>query len=72
MSNSIASYSLCISEKTKDNEHIEIHSDGSITFSPVVSVELHNHEVTDAEQLPRKSPDEVCLPAIYRVWKIMY
>ncbi|KAM8750645.1 liprin-beta-1b isoform 2-T2 [Acanthopagrus schlegelii] len=46
-------------EKTKDNEHVEIHSDGSITFSPVVSVELHNHEVTDAEQLPRKSPDEL-------------
>ncbi|XP_036963630.1 liprin-beta-1b isoform X1 [Acanthopagrus latus] len=46
-------------EKTKDDEHVEIHSDGSITFSPVVSVELHNHEVTDAEQLPRKSPDEL-------------
>uniref|UniRef100_A0A671XPA8 PPFIA binding protein 1b n=1 Tax=Sparus aurata TaxID=8175 RepID=A0A671XPA8_SPAAU len=48
-------------EKTKDNEHVEIHSDGSITFSPVMSVELQNHEMTDVEQLIRKSPDEVCL-----------
>ncbi|XP_030282186.1 liprin-beta-1b isoform X7 [Sparus aurata] len=46
-------------EKTKDNEHVEIHSDGSITFSPVMSVELQNHEMTDVEQLIRKSPDEL-------------
>ncbi|XP_073327729.1 liprin-beta-1b isoform X1 [Pagrus major] len=48
-------------EKTKDNEHVEIHSDGSITFLPVsfVSMELQNHEMTDVEQLTRKSPDEL-------------
>lgn len=71
MSNSIASYSLCISEKTKDNEHVEIHSDGSITFSPVVSVELQNHEMTDVEQLTRKSPDEVCQLTVSSVKEII-
>uniref|UniRef100_A0A671XNW2 PPFIA binding protein 1b n=1 Tax=Sparus aurata TaxID=8175 RepID=A0A671XNW2_SPAAU len=59
-------------EKTKDNEHVEIHSDGSITFSPVMSVELQNHEMTDVEQLIRKSPDEVCLLTVYSVKKTIY
>uniref|UniRef100_A0A4W6E7E8 PPFIA binding protein 1b n=1 Tax=Lates calcarifer TaxID=8187 RepID=A0A4W6E7E8_LATCA len=49
-------------EKTKDNEHVESHCDGSLAFlstSPV-SVEPEKHEVTDVQQLKRKSPDEVC------------
>ncbi|XP_027128645.1 liprin-beta-1b isoform X3 [Larimichthys crocea] len=48
-------------EKTKDNEHVESHSDGSVTFVSVnsVSVESENHEVTDVEQQRRKSPDEL-------------
>lgn len=52
-----------ITEKTKDNEHIESNDDGSIAFFSInsVSVESENHEVTDVEQLRRKSPDEVCV-----------
>uniref|UniRef100_A0A3Q1FHR2 PPFIA binding protein 1b n=1 Tax=Acanthochromis polyacanthus TaxID=80966 RepID=A0A3Q1FHR2_9TELE len=49
-------------EKTKDNEHVESPGDGSVAFlcaSPV-SVESEKPEVTDVEQLKRKSPDEVC------------
>ncbi|XP_018519681.1 liprin-beta-1b isoform X3 [Lates calcarifer] len=48
-------------EKTKDNEHVESHCDGSLAFlstSPV-SVEPEKHEVTDVQQLKRKSPDEL-------------
>uniref|UniRef100_A0A3Q3IWT9 SAM domain-containing protein n=1 Tax=Monopterus albus TaxID=43700 RepID=A0A3Q3IWT9_MONAL len=44
-------------EKTKDNEHVEIHGDGSIAF---LSMESEKQEVTDGEQLKGKSPDEVC------------
>uniref|UniRef100_A0A3Q3Q680 SAM domain-containing protein n=1 Tax=Monopterus albus TaxID=43700 RepID=A0A3Q3Q680_MONAL len=43
--------------KTKDNEHVEIHGDGSIAF---LSMESEKQEVTDGEQLKGKSPDEVC------------
>lgn len=59
---SVASYSFSTPEKTKDNEHVESHCDGSLAFlstSPV-SVEPEKHEVTDVQQLKRKSPDEVC------------
>nr|XP_020468258.1 liprin-beta-1 isoform X3 [Monopterus albus] len=42
-------------EKTKDNEHVEIHGDGSIAF---LSMESEKQEVTDGEQLKGKSPDE--------------
>ncbi|XP_051807985.1 liprin-beta-1b isoform X3 [Acanthochromis polyacanthus] len=48
-------------EKTKDNEHVESPGDGSVAFlcaSPV-SVESEKPEVTDVEQLKRKSPDEL-------------
>lgn len=60
---SVASYSLSTTEKTKENEHVESHDDGSIAFLSVnsVPVESENHEVTDVEQLRRKSPDEVCV-----------
>jgi len=64
MSNfSIASSSLSTTEKTKDNEHVESHGDGSITFflTNSVSAESEKHEVTDVEQLKRTSPDEVCV-----------
>ncbi|XP_075870866.1 liprin-beta-1b isoform X2 [Nelusetta ayraudi] len=46
-------------EKTKENDHVE--SDGLITLSSVnfASVESENHEMTNAEQLSRKSPDEL-------------
>uniref|UniRef100_A0AAQ5YUX0 SAM domain-containing protein n=1 Tax=Amphiprion ocellaris TaxID=80972 RepID=A0AAQ5YUX0_AMPOC len=49
-------------EKTKDNEHVESPGDGSIAFlcANPVSVESEKPEVTDVEQLKRKSPDEVC------------
>ncbi|XP_044048481.1 liprin-beta-1b isoform X2 [Siniperca chuatsi] len=48
-------------EKTKDNEHVESHGDGSITFflTNSVSAESEKHEVTDVEQLKRTSPDEL-------------
>ncbi|XP_076589438.1 liprin-beta-1b isoform X3 [Chaetodon auriga] len=46
-------------EKTKDNEHVESPGDGSTAFLSVNSVESENPEVTDVEQLRRKSPDEL-------------
>ncbi|XP_045893365.1 liprin-beta-1b isoform X1 [Micropterus dolomieu] len=48
-------------EKTKDNEHVESHSDGAITFllTNSGSTESEKHEVTDVEQLKRTSPDEL-------------
>ncbi|XP_023151742.2 liprin-beta-1b isoform X5 [Amphiprion ocellaris] len=48
-------------EKTKDNEHVESPGDGSIAFlcANPVSVESEKPEVTDVEQLKRKSPDEL-------------
>ncbi|XP_070828339.1 liprin-beta-1b isoform X4 [Chaetodon trifascialis] len=46
-------------EKTKDNEHVESPGDGSTAFLSVNSVESENPEVTDVEQLKRKSPDEL-------------
>ncbi|XP_041794793.1 liprin-beta-1b isoform X3 [Chelmon rostratus] len=48
-------------EKTKDNEHVESHGDGSVAFLSINSspVESENCEVTDVEQLRRKSPDEL-------------
>ena len=58
-----AFYSLSSPEKTKDNEHMESYGDGTITFlstNPTESVESEKHEVTDVEQLKRRSPDEVC------------
>ncbi|XP_070762825.1 liprin-beta-1b isoform X1 [Enoplosus armatus] len=45
-------------EKTKDNEHVESHGDGSIAFLLTNSVSME-HEVTDVEQLKRMSPDEL-------------
>lgn len=50
-------------EKTKDNEHVESHGDGSIALLSTnsVFVESEKHEVTDVDQLKRKSPDEVCV-----------
>lgn len=55
-------YDLFTPDKTKDNEHVESHGDGSIAFlsTNTTSTESENHEVTDVEQLKRKSPDEVC------------
>lgn len=54
---------MSTTEKTKENEHVESHDDGSIAFLSVnsVPVESENHEVMDVEQLRRKSPDEVCV-----------
>ncbi|XP_035521074.1 liprin-beta-1b isoform X10 [Morone saxatilis] len=48
-------------EKTKDNEHFEHQGDGSSAFFSInsVSVESQNQELTDIEQLRRKSPDEL-------------
>lgn len=59
----ISFYSMSPAEKTKDNEHVESHGDGSAAGLSVnsVSVESENHEVTDIEHLRRKSPDEVCV-----------
>lgn len=50
-----------ILEKTKENDHVE--SDGLITLSSVnaASVESECHELTNADQMRRKSPDEVCV-----------
>ncbi|XP_039988894.1 liprin-beta-1b isoform X3 [Xiphias gladius] len=48
-------------EKTKDNELVESHGDGSLALlstSPV-SLEPEKQEVTDVQQLKRKSPDEL-------------
>lgn len=59
---SAASNSLSTPEKTKDNELVESHGDGSLALlstSPV-SLEPEKQEVTDVQQLKRKSPDEVC------------
>lgn len=49
------------SEKNKENDPVE--NDGSITLSSVntASVESENQDVTNADQLRRKSPDEVCV-----------
>lgn len=54
---------MSTTEKTKDNEHVESHSDGAITFllTNSGSTESEKHEVTDVEQLKRTSPDEVCV-----------
>uniref|UniRef100_A0A8C4ICG1 PPFIA binding protein 1b n=1 Tax=Dicentrarchus labrax TaxID=13489 RepID=A0A8C4ICG1_DICLA len=48
-------------DKTKDNEHVENQGDGSSAFLSInsVSVESQNQELTDIEQLRRKSPDEL-------------
>ncbi|XP_049430025.1 liprin-beta-1b isoform X7 [Epinephelus fuscoguttatus] len=48
-------------EKSKDNEHVESPSDGSIAFMSTypVSVESEKYEVTDVEQMKRRSPDEL-------------
>ncbi|XP_069018457.1 liprin-beta-1b isoform X2 [Embiotoca jacksoni] len=48
-------------EKTKDTEHVESPGDGSIAFLYVnhMSVESEKQEVTDVEQLKRRSPDEL-------------
>lgn len=47
-------------EKTKEHDHFE--SDGLVTLSSVhtASAEPENQELTNAEQLRSKSPDEVC------------
>ncbi|XP_029379792.1 liprin-beta-1b isoform X1 [Echeneis naucrates] len=46
-------------EKTKDNDHAESHSDGSLAVMSTnsVSLESEKNEVTDLQQ--RKSPDEL-------------
>ncbi|XP_040894208.1 liprin-beta-1b isoform X4 [Toxotes jaculatrix] len=48
-------------EKTKDNEHVESHGDGSLAFMSAnpVSEEPEKHEDTDVQQPKRKSPDEL-------------
>uniref|UniRef100_A0A8D0B0A5 PPFIA binding protein 1b n=1 Tax=Sander lucioperca TaxID=283035 RepID=A0A8D0B0A5_SANLU len=43
-------------EKSRENEYVESHSDGSIAF---MSAESEKYEVTDVEQLKRRSPDEL-------------
>ncbi|XP_035521067.1 liprin-beta-1b isoform X3 [Morone saxatilis] len=52
---------MSVQEKTKDNEHFEHQGDGSSAFFSInsVSVESQNQELTDIEQLRRKSPDEL-------------
>ncbi|KAI3371447.1 hypothetical protein L3Q82_024039 [Scortum barcoo] len=48
-------------EKSKENEHMESHGDASnaLLSNNSVFVESEKHEVTDVEQLKRKSPDEL-------------
>ncbi|XP_039664570.1 liprin-beta-1b isoform X7 [Perca fluviatilis] len=48
-------------EKSRENEYVESHSDGSIAFLSAnpVSAESEKYEVTDVEQLKRRSPDEL-------------
>uniref|UniRef100_UPI0037E934DE liprin-beta-1b isoform X2 n=1 Tax=Semicossyphus pulcher TaxID=241346 RepID=UPI0037E934DE len=48
-------------ERTKDNEQVDSHCDGAVTFMSInsVSVESEKAEVTELEQLRRKSPDEL-------------
>ncbi|XP_078112851.1 liprin-beta-1b isoform X2 [Sander vitreus] len=43
-------------EKSRENECVESPSDGSITF---MSAQSEKYEVTDVEQLKRRSPDEL-------------
>lgn len=50
---SFASHSFFVTEKTKENEHVESQNDGLNTVS-----ESENHDVADFEQV--KTPDEVC------------
>ncbi|XP_030586869.1 liprin-beta-1b isoform X2 [Archocentrus centrarchus] len=51
-------------EKTKDNEHVDGPGDGSIPVPAITPfVESENQEVTDVEQLRRKSPDELESPS---------
>lgn len=60
-------------EKTKENDLVESLGDGFVTLSSVntASVESENHEVTNAEQLRRKSPDEVCANEQDVLWRII-
>ncbi|XP_075945017.1 liprin-beta-1b isoform X1 [Anarhichas minor] len=48
-------------EKSKDTEHIESHGDESIAFfsTDAVFAESEKYEVTDVDQLNRRSPDEL-------------
>ncbi|XP_071358628.1 liprin-beta-1b isoform X8 [Trachinotus anak] len=48
-------------EKTKDNEYAESHGDVALALMSTypVSVEPEKHEVTDVQQLKKKSPDEL-------------
>ncbi|XP_068458662.1 liprin-beta-1b isoform X7 [Clinocottus analis] len=48
-------------EKSKDGEHIESHGDESIAFFSTIPVlaESEKYQVTDVEQLKRRSPDEL-------------
>ncbi|KAK9516853.1 hypothetical protein VZT92_024762 [Zoarces viviparus] len=48
-------------EKSKDAEHIESHGDESIAFfsTDAVFAESEKYEVTDVDQLNRRSPDEL-------------
>lgn len=61
----MSKFSILLStpEKTKDNEHVESHGDGSIALlsTSSVFVDSEKYEVADVEQLKRKSPDEVCV-----------
>ncbi|KAK2842114.1 hypothetical protein Q5P01_012314 [Channa striata] len=48
-------------EKNKDNEHVESNGDGSFAFlsTNAVSVESERQDVTDVEQVERRSPTEL-------------
>ncbi|XP_026167439.1 liprin-beta-1b isoform X3 [Mastacembelus armatus] len=48
-------------EKSRDNEHVESRGDGSNAFLSVnaMSGDSEKNDVTDVEQLKRKSPDEL-------------
>ncbi|XP_074490294.1 liprin-beta-1b isoform X10 [Sebastes fasciatus] len=48
-------------EKSKDTEHLESPGDGSVVFLSMnpASAESEKYDVTDVEQLKRRSPDEL-------------
>lgn len=48
-----------MAEKFKENEHVESQADAPSAILSA-SEELEKHEVTDVQQLKRRSPDEVC------------
>lgn len=60
---------VLLTEKTKDNELVECHGEGSAALHPVNSVpaESEGRDGLDVEQARRKSPDEVCVSDATRV-----